>query len=179
MYENKNRSSFGEILKWFLIWNILALICRGIAFIFKMLFIAIEKLILFIAWGIGKTSPILKTKFEEFRITFNSKYKPKIKEKWKGVILSFKLLKDNMKNSMSKAKEKRRIRKENRRNKRMLKKAKKQRTKGIRVKKVKYAIADFFYDYSVRILFTIVIVAIVVAFLLFSIQAGLQMRTMQ
>lgn len=173
MNDNGNRSFFEKFLKWYFIWNIIAFLCKGIAFIFKIFFIVIQQLAYIIAIGIAKILPVLKDKLSEFKNNYNTRYKLDMGEKWKEVIAYFSNLKDKLKTFVSKTKQKipKRTVKQKQAKPKPVKQISRVKESGIilHMKKTKYVIIGFFYKYELQIIILIVIVAIIVAIALGSI----------
>lgn len=174
--QQRNNNFWVDLFKWFLIWNLLSLLIRCFIFVCKVIFIALSQLAYFIAIGIKKIVPIVKTKYEQFKIDYEQKYKPKIKVgfsqvkeyfsnffyKYKNKIVSFKL----KNNRYSKIKSKEEKDKNN-----SLKKMQKRRIHEkseviLRVKKIKYWIIDFFYTYEFHIVITGIIVLVIIVTLI-------------
>lgn len=161
MNDNNNRSFFEEFLKWFFILNIIALLFKGIVFLIKIFFIAMQQLIYLIVIGIAKVSPILKEKFANFKNNYNTKYKFEIEEKWQNVLSSFQKMKDRIKETLGKIRIK--IPERNKKVKREKLPSRVGKSKpALRIKKFKYAIIELFYRYELQIVVFIIILIITV-----------------
>ena len=132
MNENNNRSFFGDVLKFFIIFNIIDLICKGIFFIFKITFMLLTRFIQFIIYFIAKILPRLKTKLLEFYYYFNNSFKPCMTKKWKEFISTRK------KQSLAK------------------------RDKILMLKKFKYLVIEKLYKYELQIFFVIIFIFIII-----------------
>ncbi len=93
MRDNRERSFLEEVFKWFLIWEFISLICRGIAKLFKFALFLLTKLIMLIAFCIGKLTPVVQRGWERFKQNYTVKYKPKIQSKMKELSFMCKKLK--------------------------------------------------------------------------------------
>lgn len=182
MRDQRNDNFWADVFKWFLIWNLLSLLVRGFVFVCKTILIAISQLFYLIAIGIKKLIPIAKNKFEQFKIDYTQKYKPKIDAKFSKVKQSFFNIIFNLKSKIAYLKVKsneysqKRIEKkeEKRKNKALKKMYKPKKHKesdfALKAKKVKYWVIDFFYSYEFQILtFGILAIAIVIALIVFNV----------
>ena len=164
MREQRDRNFWADVFKWFLIWNLLSLLFKGFVFVCKVIFKAIEQIIYLTIIGIKKLIPILKAKYEQSKIDYAQKYKPKIDNKISQVKQFFFNMHSNFKNKINALKikskdfseNKIKMREERKKNK-SLKKLQKQKSHQksdftLRLKKAKYWIIDFFYTYEFQIL---------------------------
>ena len=180
MRDDQNRSFFGEFLKWFAIWNIIALLCKAFVYICKFIIIGIEQTIYLICIGIAKVSPILKAKFTEFSNNYTTTYKPKMKNKWNDLFESFDNLKANIFNKFSNLKSKKKSKDKNKKiintsiKKARTKKAKKPKNTiknkepgvMLHLKKARFSILEFYYKYELQIIVLIIIIVVILAIIL-------------
>lgn len=89
MKDKRDRSFLEEFAKWFFIWKFVELIFKGITAICKFIVYAISKLAFVIGLGIRKISPIIKRKFAEIKVRYNTEYREKIKAKWLYLVNKF------------------------------------------------------------------------------------------
>ena len=82
MREQRKNNFWADVFKWFLIWNLLSLLFRGFVFLCKVMFMVLEQLVYLTAIAIRKCIPIVKAKYEQFKIDYTQKYKPKIDSKF-------------------------------------------------------------------------------------------------
>lgn len=123
---------------------------------------AIGQVIYWASIGIKKLIPILKEKFEQFKIDYKLKYKPKIDSKISQVKEIFSKMKSNFKNKINTLKIKSKdfsgnrakTREERKKNKSLKKKKKSYQESDftLRLKKAKYNMIDFFYNYEIQII---------------------------
>ena len=180
--QQRNNNFWADLFKWFLIWKLLSFLARGFIFVCKVIFTALLQLAYLIAIGIKKLIPIVKEKFEQFKLDYEQKYRPKIKAefskvkeyfsnffyKCKNKIASFKL--KNNENSKIENK------KEEKQKNISLKKVDKQKANEesdftLMVKKIKYWIIDFFYTYEFQVIIGIIVLVIVVTLIVLKITA--------
>lgn len=180
MRDDQNRSFFGEFLKWFAIWNIIALLCKAFVYMCKFIIIGIQQTIYLICIGIAKISPILKAKFTEFSNNYATTYKPKMKKKEDELFESFGNLKTNIVSKFSNLKLKKKPKDKNKKifntstKKTRTQKAKKPKNtiknkeSGVMLhfKKVRFEILEFYYKYELQIIILIIIIAVIVAIIL-------------
>ena len=175
MREQRERSFWADVFKWFLIWNFLSLLFKGFVFICKAIIMAIGQLIYFISIGIKKLIPIVKEKYKQFKIDYKLKYKPKIDNKISQVKGFFSKMKSNFNNKINTLKSKSKdfsenrikLREERKKNKSLKKKSKSYRESDftLRLKKIKYSMIDFFYNYEFQIIIIgILVLGIAIAF---------------
>jgi len=180
MREQRDRSFWADVFKWFLIWNFLSLLFKGFIFICKAIIMAIGQLIYFASIGIKKLIPIVKEKYEQFKIDYKSKYKPKIDNKISRVKKFFSKMKSNFKNKINTLKSKSKdfsekrikIRQERKKNKSLKKKKKLYRESdfALGLKKAKYNMIDFFYNYEFQIIIIgILVIGIAITFLVLNV----------
>ena len=172
MRDQRDKSFWSEFFKWFLIWNLVSLICRGIIFLFKIYIIAIKRLIELSIAGIKKAYPIIKNKFKKFKQDYNQKYKPRIDEKVTQVANFFLKVQSNEKKKINAIKV--RIKKSfsnmakdiKGKSKsdsfKMIKKLDSDSNTDIKLKirKARYSVIDFYYNHEIQILLIVVIVIV-------------------
>lgn len=177
--QQRNDNFWADLFKWFLIWKLLSFLARGFIFVCKVIFTALLQLAYLIAIGIKKLIPIAKAKFEQFKLDYEQKYRPKIKAgfskvkeyfsnffyKCKNKIASFKLKNNESSKVENKEEKHKNI---------SLKKIEKQRTYEesdftLLVKKTKYWIIDFFYTYEFQVIIGIIVLVIVVTLIVLKI----------
>lgn len=164
MREQRENNFWADVFKWFLIWNLLSLLFRGFIFLCKVMFMALEQLVYLTALAIGKCVPVVKSKYEQFKIDYTQKYKPKIDSKILQIKKFFSNIFSISKNKVVCLKTKitgyfvnrTKIRKEKKQSK-SVKKLQKQKVHHesnfiFNLKKLKYWIIDFFYKYEFQIL---------------------------
>ena len=83
--QQRNNNFWADLFKWFLIWKLLSFLARGFIFVCKVIFTALLQLAYLIAIGIKKLIPIVKEKFEQFKLDYEQKYRPKIKAEFSKV----------------------------------------------------------------------------------------------
>lgn len=135
MNDNNDRNYFDDIIKWFFIWGIFGLIFKALFFVIKLIFYAIVESIYFIVIVIKNG------------LTKREKSKKKTK-------------------SVSSQNQK--IPKVNKKVNHSLKKQPKSKDKGthfLHIKKLKYAIMNFFYGKSVQIFIICVVIIAVTLFI--------------
>lgn len=182
MRDNRNNNFWADVFKWFLIWNLLILLVRGFIFVCKIMFIALLQLADLIAIGIKKLIPVVRVKFEQFKIDYEQKYRPKINTEFSRVKQFFSKILSNFKNKIASLKilsneylRKRIEKKEEKQNNKTLKKNQKQRTHQesdltLKMKKVKYWIIDSFYTYEFQILIIGILgIAVVIVFIVLNV----------
>ena len=180
MRDDQNRSFFGEFLKWFAIWNILALLCKAFVYMCKIIIIGIEQTIYLICIGIAKVYPILKAKFTDFSNNYSTTYNPKIKKKRDELYKSFGNFRSNIVSKFSSLKSKKKPKDKNKNilntsiKKARTKKANKpkntikNKVNGVmlHLKKARFAILEFYYKYELQIIVLIIIIVVIVAIIL-------------
>ncbi len=174
--QQRSNNFWADLFKWFLIWNLLSLLVRGFIFVCKVIFIALLQLAYLITIGIKKLIPIVKARFEQFKLDYKQKYRPKIKAAFFRVKEYFSNFFYKCKNKTISFKFKNKIyskikNKEEKHKNHSVKKTQKQRTHKesdftLKVKKIKYWIIDFFYTYEFYIVITgIIVLVIIVTFI--------------
>ena len=174
MRDDRDNSFWEDVLKWFLIWSFLIWLLRGFISLCKFFGRVIEQLISLAILGIKKAYPIVKMKLEQFKEDFNKIYKPQIDYRISQVEDFFanicSTIRGNINNCIVKSKECfesiiriKNVRKQNK----LLKKTKKnylvdKSNLTLNLKKTKYYIVDFYYQYELKIFFALLIVIMMV-----------------
>lgn len=100
MREDRDKNFWSEFFKWFLIWEFIGLIFKGIIYVCKLIWLAFKQLVWLIYIGIKKITPIIREKASEFYTNFNTTYKPKIAMKFSQFRDSAKKCKNKLKNKL-------------------------------------------------------------------------------
>ena len=177
--QQRNDNFWADLFKWFLIWKLLSFLARGFIFVCKVIFTALLQLAYLIAIGIKKLIPIVKANFEQFKLDYEQKYRPKIKAKFSQVKEYFSNFFYKCKNKIASFKLKNHANskvenKEGKHKNIYLKKIEKQKTHEesdlkLMVKKIKYWIIDFFYTYEFQVIIGIIVLVIVVTLIVLKI----------
>lgn len=160
MREDRDKNFWSEFFKWFLIWEFIGLIFKGIIYVCKLIWLAFKQLVWLIYIGIKKITPIIREKASEFYTNFNTKYKPKIAMKFSQFRDSAKKYKNKLKNKLVGFV-----------NRHKAKKKTKNKTgklfNDFKIKKVKYSFLNFYYNYELSILIGVIMVIIITIFIIF------------
>lgn len=163
MKDDREKSFFGEFLKWFFIWEFIGLIFRGIAYLVKMIFLAFKQLIWLIGIGIQKLTPIIKAKMLDFKNNYNTVYKPKIKMRgiqfMKFVSRVKKKVTKKISDFIRKWKLKRRLKAM--KHKYSKEEEEKKSELRLRWKKTRYRFLEFYYKYELQLISVLVILIII------------------
>lgn len=100
MREQQDRDFLIDVIKWFIIWNILILLVKLFVFCLKFEVMVIKQIIYFIIIRIKKFVQIVKDKVEQFKIDYNQQYKPELDNKIFHVKRFFFNMCSNLKNKI-------------------------------------------------------------------------------
>lgn len=156
MRKDQDRNFWSEFFKWFLFWEFIGLIFKGIIYVCKLIWLAFKQLVWLICIGIKKITPIIKEKISKIY----TKYKPIIAMKFLQFRDSANVLKDKLKEFL--------IRFTNRhKDKKKTKNKTGKLFNDFKIKKVKYSFLNFYYNYELSILIGVIMVIIITIFIIF------------
>lgn len=165
MRKGQNKNFWSEFFKWFLIWEFIGLIFKGIFYFCKLIWLAFKQLVWLIYIGIKRITPIIREKTSDFYTNLNTTYKPKIAMKVSQFKDSANVFKNKLVGFLDRHKPKRKI-KNNTENRSKEDNGNVSKIK-IKIKKVKYSFLNFYYDYELLILIGVIVDIIIVIFIIF------------
>ena len=160
-----------EVLKWFLIFNIVFLICKALIFMCKAIIIAMCKVLSLTVVGIRMAYPKMKEKTKEYKEHF-VKYRTSIKDKASQVKCSFVKIGDSIINKIAFAMLKMEEILSKRKNVRKKCFASSNKNISLKLKKTKYRIIEFWYNHEIKILIVwLIIILAVIALIIWCVVA--------
>ncbi len=160
-----------EVLKWFLIFNIVFLICKALIFMCKAIIIAICKVLGLTVVGIRMAYPKMKEKTKEYKEHF-VKYRTRIKDKASQVKCSFVKMGHSISNKIAFTMLKMKENLSKRENAQKQCFVSSNKNISLKLKKTKYQIIEFWYNHEVKILIVgLIIILTVIALIIWCIVA--------